>query len=270
MTSSSSAAPASIFFCKTGEGYIIKTIAELLQNNIKNGCFLVSKTGLTFRMTDSNRKILIDLELSAEQFTSYKCRSAETMSIGLNFSHFYKMVKSIKKKDSVVLFIDEGNDTELGIKVIPKEKSRITTSYVKIQNLQCLDVDLPTGYQHSIIVPSNEYMKMIKDLNSMGGNMIVVSASPSQISFGCTSNGVYSRDITFGEADSEDEKQDCAQEFETEQLTRITKIAGLSTQIQIYQHEGLPILFKSNVGNLGKICIFVKDKSLQEDGLSSE
>ena len=260
-----------LFFCKTSEGYIIKILAELLQNNIKNGCFLVSKRGLLFRMTDSNRKILIDLELLADNFTQYKCKSSEIMPIGLNFSHFYKMVKSIKKKDSIVLFIEEGKDTELGIRVIPKEKNRVTTSYVKIQNLQSLDIDLPVGYQHSIIVPSNEYMKMIKDLNNIGGNMIVVSATANQISFSCNSNGVYSRDITFGDVDNEEEEQESrSQEFETEQLTRITKIAGLSTQIQIYQSNGLPILFKSNIGNLGKMCIYVKDKSLQEDGLSSE
>jgi len=258
-----------LFFCKTSEGYIMKILAELLQNNIKNGCFVVSKKGITLRMTDSNRKILIDFELIADNFAQFKCKANDNMSIGLNFSHFYKMVKSIKKKDSVVFFIEEGKETELGIKVIPKEKNRITTSYVKIQNLQSLDIELPQGYQHSIIVPSNEYMKMIKDLNNMGGNMISVSSTSSQVRFGCNSNGVYSRDIIFGDEDHDD-KEIRLQEFETEQLTRITKVAGLSTQIQIYQSEGLPILFKSNVGNLGKIYVYVKDKTLQEDGVDEQ
>ena len=254
-----------IFFCKTSEGYIMKILAELLQNNIKNGCFVVNKKGITLRMTDSNRKILIDFELNADNFAQYKCKSNENMSIGLNFSHFYKMVKSIKKKDSVVFFIEENKDTELGIKVIPKEKNRITTSYVKIQNLQSLDIELPQGYQNSVIVPSAEYVKMIKDLNNMGGNIISVSSTSSLIRFSCNSNGVYSRDITFGEDDNEEESHLYIQEFDTEQITRITKVAGLSTQIQIYQSDDLPILFKSNIGNLGKICVYVKDKTLQED-----
>mgnify|MGYP000220770043 CR=1 FL=1 len=60
------------FFCKTTEGYIIKTLAELLQNNIKNGCFILSKKGINFRMTDSNKKILIDFEMQAENFMQYK------------------------------------------------------------------------------------------------------------------------------------------------------------------------------------------------------
>lgn len=251
------------FFCKTSEGYIIKTLAELLQNNIKNGCFILSKKGITFRMTDSNKKILIDLEMLSENFMQYKFKNNTPLSIGLNFSHFYKMVKSIKKKDSIVLFIEENNQTDLGIRVIPKEKNRITTSFIKIQNLQSLDIELPEGYNNAIIIPSNEYTKMIKDLSNMGGNSICVSSSENTIKFVCNSNGVYSRDIVFGESE-QDEKEIISQDFETEQLSRISKVAGLSNQIQIYQLEDLPILFKSNIGSIGKISVYLKDKSLIE------
>ena len=265
------ATPSYLFYCKTPEGYIIKILAELLQNNIKNGCFLISPAGVMFRMTDSNRKTLIDLEMQSDNFTQYKFKSADVMSIGLNFSHLYKMVKTVKKKDSIILFIEEGKETDLGIKVITKEKSRVTTSSVKIQNLQSLDIEMPSGYQDSIIVPSNEYMKMVKDLNNMGGHSLSIATTPNTINFSCQSNGVYSRNITFGEADVEDsEFKATSQEFEMEQLSRIAKVAGLSTQLHICQMEGMPIQFKSNVGNLGKICIYVKDKSLQEAGIASE
>ena len=256
------------FFCKTSEGYIIKTLAELLQNNIKNGCFILGKKGIILRMTDSNKKILIDIDMKADNFTQYKYKNNSNISIGLNFSHFYKMVKNIKKKDSVVLFIDENKQNELGIKVIPKEKNRVTTSYVKIQNLQSLYIELPDGYSSSIIIPSNEYIKMIKDLNNIGGNTITVSSTNNIIKFTCNSNGVYSRDIIFGENEDDDEKENVSQEFETEQLTRISKVSGLSTQIQIYQSPNLPILFKSNIGNLGKIFVYLKDKTLHEDMLN--
>lgn len=263
--------PLYTFFCKTSEGYIIKTLAELLQNNIKNGCFILSRKGIILRMTDSNKKILIDIDMQADHFTQYKFKSNNIMSIGLNFSHFYKMVKNIKKKDSVVLFIEEEKQTELGIKVIPKEKNRVTTSFVKIQNLQSLDIELPEGYSNSIIVPSNEYIKMIKDLNNIGGNSISISSSNNVIKFSCNSNGVYSRDIMFGENEEDDEEKDIvSQDFETEQLTRISKVAGLGTQIQIYQSPDLPILFKSNIGNLGKIYVYLKDKTLHEDLINDD
>ena len=42
--------------------------------------------------------------------------------------------------------------------------NRITTSFIKIQNLQTIDIDIPEGYQKPIIVPSSDYQKMCKDM----------------------------------------------------------------------------------------------------------
>ena len=61
-----------LFKAKSNEGYIIKILAELFQHNIQTACFIVSNKGITLRMMDSYPKVLFDLELLAENFTSYK------------------------------------------------------------------------------------------------------------------------------------------------------------------------------------------------------
>ena len=63
--------------------------------------------------------------------------------------------------------------------------------------------------------------------------------------------------------DTNDNTDEYSQEFSTEQLCRITKLAGLSTNMQIF--PGKPLLFKSNVGSLGKISIFIKSKEQLEN-----
>ena len=76
----------------------------------------------------------------------------------------------------------------------------------------------------------------------------------------------------FGEPDdsdneSDDEKKasneysDC---FETEQLNKIAKLAGLSPNIHIYPKEELPLLFRAGIGSLGKVSIYIKSKSQME------
>ena len=118
-----------LFKCKTGEAYYIKVLAELLTNNLKTGCFEVSEQSITLRMFDHHRKTMVDLELLSENFSVYKYKIENNFCLGLNLNHFHKMLKSIKKKDSLQLFIDSDNITELGIKTIPKENTRITTFY---------------------------------------------------------------------------------------------------------------------------------------------
>jgi hypothetical protein len=90
------------------------------------------------------------------------------------------------------------------------------------------------------------------------------------IKFSCDGDSVYSREVVFGESDGIEEEEkhskEVTQEFDTEQLTRIAKIAGLSSNMQIYQAEDCALLFKSGVGSLGKISIYVKSKrEIEED-----
>lgn len=258
-----------ILKAKTQEGYIIKILGELLQNNIKTACFEVDSNGLKLRMMDSHRIILIDLFLDAENFSIYKFKSDHSLYLGINLSHFHKMLRSIKKKDSLILFIKEDAPNNLGIKVIPKENNRITTSYIKVQSIQNLDIELPIGYNKSIIVTSSEYQKMCKDINNISSTINIRSKN-LQIKFWCNAGSVYSREISFGEdcdsSDEEDEEEEFVEDFETEQLIKIMKIAGLNKTLQIYPKINLPLLIKSNVGNLGKLSIYLKNKKqIEED-----
>lgn len=255
-----------IWRAKTNSAYTIKVLAELLQNNIKVACFEVDKKGIKLIMMDENRIILLKVVLDSDNFTVYKFKSPETMYLGINLNHLHKMLKSIKKKDSLQLYIDDEFPTDLAIKVIPKENNRVTTSFVKILAKQNLEIDMPTGYHKPIIVPSSEYQKLIKDMQHIG-SVINVIAKDYHIEFKCNAGGVIKRNVEFGEfseedTDSEDEEHSIPynQHFDTEQLARITKMSGLGSNIQIYPRTGLPLLFKSSVGSLGTIALYIKSR----------
>lgn len=259
-----------IFKAKTHNAYTIKIMAELLQNNIKTACFEIDEEGVKLCMMDHHRTILIQVSLESDNFILYKFKAKEKLFLGINLNHFHKMLKSIKKKDSMQLFINDDTPNDLGIKVIPKENNRVTTSFVKIQGIQTLDIDIPDGYGKPIIVPSAEYQKMCKDMAHIG-SVINVVARNFHIKFRCNAGGVMKRHVEFGEmGDSDDEENDddnlteYNQDFDTEQLSRITKMAGLSTNMQIYPQKGKPLLFRSSIGSLGKISIYIKSKDLIE------
>jgi len=249
------------FQCKTTEGHIVKGLAELLQNNIKSGALVIAPEGLHSKVTDTNKKILIDLELNGEAFSEYKVKAdAEPITIGLNNSHFYRMLKTSKKKDTIALFINSDKQNELGIEVTPKEKTRVTESFIKIQRIQSFDIDLPQGYKRPIVISSSEFQKMIKDMANIG-TAIEVSTRKRQINFCTVADSVFSRNVTFGDEDPEDTSDDVQQTFDMDIFSRISKISSLSTHLSIYQHRDLPLMIKSAVGTLGRICIYIKSKA---------
>ena len=99
---------------------------------------------------------------------------------------------------------------------------------------------------------------MLKELGNIG-NMVEVSAKKYSIDFSCSATGVYGRTVSFGNTDDEEDDEIIYKEdFNTETLSRISKLAVLSTNIQIF--PGKPLYFKSNIGNLGEINIYIKSK----------
>ena len=261
-----------LFKAKSHAAYLFKVLSEILQSNLKTSCFQIKKEGLYLRQMDSNRRTLIDIQLDAENFNFYKYEgTATSMFVGLTLSHFHKLLKSIKKKDSIGLYIKKSNPNELAIQVIPKENNRVTTSFLKIQRVQNIMVDVPTGYAESTIIPSSEFQKITKDVLGIGKS-IRIKASNGRLEFGVDAGGILKRVVEFGNAeDDEEEEEDQEDEilqkkvefdqvFYSEQLLRITKICNLASVIHISAQQNLPLLFKTRVGDLGKIQIFIKNE----------
>jgi proliferating cell nuclear antigen PCNA len=253
-----------IFKVKTTEAFQLKTLSELLAININTALFNIDKDGIHLCMLDNERKVLIKLELKKVGFSIYKLKT-DKLSIGLNLNQFYKMLQNIKRKDTVTIYIDDKSPNDLAIKVIPKEHNRVTTSFVKIQNAQHLEITVPNpkNYNDYVIISSSEYHKMTKDLSKINNNISVKSKNFG-IQFICDDGGLSKRNVDFGEInDSDDEEEEknnntneYNQTFAKEQLSRISKMSGLNQTMQIF--PGKPLLFKSNIGNLGEISIYVK------------
>ena len=266
-----------LFRCKTTDAYIFKILTELLHNIIKTACFEISAKKIILRMMDSNRRTLIDLTLHADNFNLYHFSphiENGVLNIGLNLNHFYKMLKSIKKRDQLFLFIQENNVSDLGIHIVPRDQSRVTKAFVKIQNIQNLEIALPEAYDHSILVASNEFSKMCKDMFNMS-NTICIAAKKYTIGFLCNVGSVYSRQVILGDTEaqrmnSEASENDFTEDYDTEQLSRILKIAGLAQNLNMHCVKNMPLLLTSKVGIIGEIQIFVKSKKQLDDESQTE
>jgi hypothetical protein len=174
------------------------------------------------------------------------------------------MLRSVKKKDTLELSISDDNAMKLAIKVYPKDNNRVTTSHVTIQNVQEIEIEMPPIETKPIIIPAAEFQKMLKEMSAIG-NTISISASRTRISFKCETSGIIERTVEFGDdlggPESEAEVVDVPrynESFLIEQLTRITKLAGLSNVIKVY--PGNPLMFKSCIDNMGEISIYIKNR----------
>jgi hypothetical protein len=183
----------------------------------------------------------------------------EEKYLGVNLGHFYRMLKSIKKKDALLLSIDSKNPDDLLLTVFPKENNRIVNSTIRIQTVQHISVPLPDGYDNPVIIPSGDFQRTLKDMSSIGDTLTIVMKKYS-LSVACAAQGIYARDVGFGELD-DDTPEYYRETFNMEQFTRILKLTGLSNNIQVFRgSKHRPLLLMSHVGKLGDISVYIKSR----------
>lgn len=249
-----------VFLAKTNNAYTFKVLAELLSTNIKTGHLMLDSNGIKLRMINKGRNVLFDVNLLAGNFSLYKI-AMEKIYIGINLIHFHKMLKSIKKKDNIELFINKERTGKLGIRVTPRERDRVTTSYINIQTVQEIEIDLPVVTSNPINISSSDFQKMVKDMTSIGSTLCL-KAKRFRVMFSSAPSGVLEREVEFGEHDYTDRTDsvwldsDFKQTYSTDTILKITKISGLDNTIKIYPNA--PLCMKSMIEGFGDIQIFIK------------
>lgn len=256
-----------LFRADSTEAYAFKVLVDVLNSTVKIGCFSIRKDGIYLKMMDQLQKILVDMKLDASSFNLYHYDSSkEAINIGINLNHLFKMLKTIKKRDTFSIYILKEDDDNICIKVYPKDMSKVITSKIMCQSIENLDIEIPQKYTQSILVNSNEFCKTMKDMLQVSP-FVLIRAQKYFIKFYSDIDTILSREVILGTYDERfDEKPYLYEEaFDNELLLKIIKLSGLSQYMNIEYEPDHPLNLKSKIGNIGTISIYLKSKKQLEE-----
>lgn len=247
------------FTIKTNEAYTIKTTIEVLQSILSDVCFNFNEDGIFLKSVDKRvpYTYIIDLQWNRDRFQEFKINDSQM--IGINLQHFFKMIKSIKKKESVSLSVSPDKSNSLSI-CNYTDLLNPDFSSVKIQQIQMIDMDTPSGYGYPSVINTAKFGKLCKDINSIS-KTITVTSRGRYICFSCEMVGLYNKEFPFGEIDPESNDEEFCEEFNTKSFMQLTKISGLHQKMRIYANPGLPLKISVDTGSLGTLDIYIKSKS---------
>jgi len=256
-----------IFRARTKEAFVIKVLSELLANaNLQFAPFRIDGDGIHLNAADRNNHQLINFSLFRENFYGYKC--TRPLNFMVNSSHFHKLLKVIKKKDTITLFIKDDDNCKLGICVETSDENNKTNTNIRITYIQQNSVKIPDSYPNPTICTNKEFQKM-KNLHNIASEMTVSSPYPGLIKFYCDGKDVYDREVVLGnEAEEEDiqlqdddEKNPAfpfCETFRTSYITGLTKCANQSGNVQLFVRNKMPLKIKMKAGNLGELTVYIK------------
>jgi proliferating cell nuclear antigen PCNA len=263
----STGSAAFFFKCKTLEGHILKYVVEVLQNNFKVIYFDVDSTGMNVRNIDDNQNVMLDVTLDGSRFVSFQCKSKIT--IGVHIDHMFKIIKNIKKQDSVTLVILEDDPGMLRID-IERDSVCFCTSKLPLQTVQLRNIDLPppTQYVHVINLSSREFFKIIKEVSTIADKVQVTTTS-NCIDILSDNSGMFSKTFSIGtgagavgSVDDDNTTEPVSSTFYVQEFQKFAKIAMMSSMFTIKTGTTVPLCFEANIGQIGTLKAYIKHVDL--------
>jgi len=255
------------YYAESQYGYTVKGIMEVMHGCLTNEAyFRLEKSGFYSVCSDNRETTLLDIKLPMEQFDSYNCKVERTIAV--NLKHLQKLLKSVKKKDAITLFIEEDNTNRLGIKIVPisinKNTEKADISFISIRDVIRPIIEIPDGYYFPKVIPSTDYQKMCKKMGAVPGKIISITIQENNfISFFCDGGDIITSELTFGSKDLKCPKDTLYEgHFYIAHLNQLIKMPGLSPKMQISapKNKGFPIRIKMQAGQLGSIGVYLKTK----------
>lgn len=265
MSTSSSKGNGYIFRVKSEDGLALRVLSELFANLLSFPPFQVNENGIFVRAMDKIGEVLVDVKMPKSSFPVFKC--AKPIYFGVNATHFYRLLRPIKKKDTVSLFIREQLPMQLGICVEQGDKpgDRITT-YIQINYIQPDDIELPEGYDNHPITETSKRFQRLKMLHTIGPKIWATVIGGKRIRFTVNGKNLFSREVMIGESSDDDDEDEntpsYTHTYSTNHITQLTKCAGQRGNVHIFQNEELPLLVQMQLESLATLSVYIKSQEL--------
>ena len=102
---------SSSFLAEFHNGYIFRMLIEYLKETNTEGNFVITKHGITYTQSDGSERLLNDVVIHAHELVKFEFYSQTgKIIIGVNLDNMKKRSKSIKKKSSVVIYKEPGQN----------------------------------------------------------------------------------------------------------------------------------------------------------------
>ena len=222
-----------LFYAEAVKGYTLKVMIDSLALTMSRTVFRATKKGFYHRNTDEAEQILFDVSFSRRNFRPYVCR--EELTFSLNLKHLQKMVRNVKKKDSIIMFVSKKIPDKLALAIRPcgstsGHNSRLETVYITITRIEEPEqpLSLPEVYvdedgnevevySYPKVIDAADFQKM-KKMTTVGKTVLVEMQRNSYISFYSDNGELYSSRLEFGEildnpeSDGENEADDYSED----------------------------------------------------------
>ena len=254
---------------KTIQSAAFRILIEAFKEILTDANLEFDSTGIKIKAMDPSHTVLVHLKLDASNFEYYECLNKKTL--GINMLNLFKLIKTMGNSDTLTLYLEENNESVLGIKIENSEKNTVTNFTLNLMDLHEDNIEIPPAEFESVItMPSVDFQKICRDMHNLADNIEIKSVE-NQLIFTCkgqfatqeTCIGETNSGLSFIQNESPDEIVQGI--FALKHLVLFGKCTNLCNSIELYLKNDYPLIIKYTVASLGEIKLCLAPKVDNED-----
>jgi proliferating cell nuclear antigen len=253
---------------KTVQSSAFRILIEALKEILTDTNLEFNEDGIKIIAMDVTHTVLVHLKLESKNFEHFFI--SKNLTIGINMSNFFKLIKTMGNNDTLTLYIDTDDVNRLGIKIENSEKNSITNYKLNLLDLSEENITIPPAEFNSVItMPSSDFQKLCRDMAVLADTLEIRSVDNLLI-FSCNGDfatqetrlGQTNNGLTFIKNDTPHE---IIQGFYAlKHLTLFTKCTNLCNNIEMYIKNDYPLIVCYSVASLGHLKVAVCPYSVDE------
>jgi proliferating cell nuclear antigen len=254
-----------LLYLKTVQSNAIKTLFEVLKEILHDVNIFFDESGMRIMTVDGSHVALIHLFLDASNFEEYKC--ARPLHLGVNMSNMFKLLKTATNQDTLVFFMENDVNFELGIQIENAEKRTKTVFTLKLLDVDVESLNMPEIEFDSVItMPSLYFQRLCKDMSNISDTLSITS-NKSQIVLACKGDFASQETIiednvnmiegmTFNQTSTDV----VTGAYHLKYLVLFNKASSLCNTMELFMKNNFPLILKYKVANLGELRLCLAPK----------
>ena len=259
-----------MFEARILQAAVLKKLVEALRDLVDIANLECGPDGISLQAMDSSHVCLISLDLSSTGFETYSL--PRPFSMGVKMASLSKILKCANNEDSVTMHADEEGDV-LSLAFEAPGGGRVSEFSLKLIDIESESLGLPDmTFGATVKMPSAEFLRVIKDLSSIGDTVEINIPSKEFVRF-VTTGDIGTAGIScarrWNPADpGESVDIECSTPtkltFALRYLNSFAKAAPLTEGVSVKLCDEMPMVVEYEVYGVGVLRFYLAPK-IDED-----
>lgn len=271
-----------IFDAKWHDGQIFQVLVKVLKKTVKQVTLQISDTGISLNAASAGENVVIDASFPRDKFALYTYVNAEPIHIAIKLKNVFKILRTMKKRDSLRFFIDNlcmerfhivieqpvadiKSSRRVNSANVPPQQSVdtapiLSTSILYTSMVQQVELLFSDAYTNApVVIPTSEFNRAIRDLKEIHEDEFTLVVRDRSIMLRASVENVYSREIVFGDLRDVTPITHRAN-YSVDFFTNLNKINGLGDTLTFFAGSDSRLKLEVGVGAMGAMSVYIRSR----------